>query len=91
MKVGDVAKIDYVGQRDTAKKLLQKQAWTERELADEMGMSVGSVRRILKELTDSGANFVKTGDKLSLHNVVEPGGHLVLHPDSDGWLTLGFK
>jgi hypothetical protein len=78
--------------REQAKKLLLKRPVNEREIAEEIGVSVPITRRILKELRESGANFVRTGERLFLHNVVERGGQLVMKAKDrgDGYSVFGF-
>lgn len=92
MKVKDVVKKTHEDRSAEARKLYTERPLSEQELAEEMKVSVPVARRITRELRDAGANFVRTGDRLFLHNVLEPGGKLILRPKDrgDGWIVFGF-
>lgn len=89
---GNQKKLSKDERREQVRKLLQKRPMNDQEAAEAAGVSVAIIRRILKELRATGANFIRTGDRLFLHNVVETGGNLVLKAKDrgDGWTVFGF-
>ncbi len=89
---GNQKKLSKDARREQVKKLLQKRPMNDHEAAEDAGVSVAIIRRILKELRTGGANFIRTGDRLFLHNVVETGGKLTLKAKDrgDGWIVFGF-
>jgi hypothetical protein len=92
MNVKEVAKKTHEDRLAEAKKLYTSRPLNEAELAEAMKVGVPVARRITRQLREAGANFVRTGERLLLHGVIETGGKLVLKPRDrgDGWIVFGF-
>ena len=92
MEIKDVVKKNHEDQLAKAKKLLADRPMNEQELAEAMKVNLTVARRIIREMKDTGANFIRTGDRIFLHEIVEHGGRLVLKPKDrgDGWTVFGF-
>ena len=92
MKVKDVVKKTHEDRATEAKKLYISRALTLGELAEELKVTEAVAQRVTQQLQKTGLNFIRAGDRLTLHAITEPGGHLVLRPKDrgDGWIVFGF-
>lgn len=78
--------------RKEARELLRKRHLSADDLAEALNVKRSIASRIIRELRLGGANIVETDGKHLLHDVLEPGGRLVLRPKDrgDGWTVFGF-
>ena len=75
------------------RKALAKTPMSVAELADALDVSPQRIRQALSALHRRGLNISAIANgRLLLHNIVEPGGRLVLRPEDrgDGWTVFGF-
>lgn len=90
MRIEEAAKQAKEEFLSRVKNLLTKHPITERELAEALDSTPKIIRENINQLYVSGANVTKTGNKLFLHNLTEPGGKLTLTPNrEDGWTSFG--
>lgn len=93
MKVSEAATVASQEISTGIRKLLAKQPMSESELADSLEVPPKQIRACLAEMRVRGLNLSTVSQgRFLLHNVVEPGGRLVLRPKDrgDGWIVLGF-
>lgn len=92
MRVKDVVKAEQRDLVAAARALLQKQALSAAELAEELKIGLHYANRLIRVLQRAGANLVETDGRYLLHDVLTPGGRVVLRAKDrgDGWTVFGF-
>ncbi len=93
MKVAEAAVAAHGELQMAARKLLAKQPMNEAELADALECPPKAIRQALAAMSAAGLNLSRLAHgRYLLHNIVEPGGRLVLKPRDrgDGWTVFGF-
>jgi biotin operon repressor len=91
MKINEVSSATISTCRIELKKLLTKRPMSEPELGEELHIGTSTVKQLLEELRQSGANVNRIANgKFFLHNFLDHGGQLVLKTKPDGWTKIGF-